>query len=156
MFSDCGTYRYSLTRNLPLIVRWIKPAIFIMLNPSTADAQNDDPTIRRCISFAMREQCSTLTIVNLFALRATDPRVLKNHPDPIGPRNDEVIAELLRHNNASIRVAAWGSHPFARERGRQLLSKHGPLICLGTTKDGSPRHPLYVKADQCFYETGLV
>lgn len=149
-FSECGTYRYVLKRRLPCVLRWVKPALFIMLNPSTADAINDDPTIRRCISFAMREQCTELTVVNLFALRATNPKELLEHEDPVGPFNDDIIKAKIEVNRLSwgIKVAAWGAHKFAEKRGKEIIEKFGPFKCLGFTKNGNPRHPLYVKTDQ--------
>lgn len=125
-----------------------------MLNPSTADEVNNDPTIRRCISFAEKHACTDLYVVNLFALRATDPRELKKHRDPIGEQNDDIIDKMIfriRAENGFV-VAAWGAHPMAQERGRQLTEKHGPFVCLGTTKGGAPRHPLYVKSKQKFME----
>lgn len=152
-FSECGTYRYTLTRQLSTPLRWVRPALFIMLNPSTADAVNNDPTIRRCISFAEREACTHLTVVNLFALRATDPRELKKHKDPVGPDNDTHIWNMIAQHRHGITVAAWGAHPFAKERERFILdNSYGDIHCLGTTKSGSPRHPLYVKSDQPLVE----
>ena len=138
-------YRYLLTRELGDGA----PLVFIMLNPSTADAEVDDPTIRRCIRFAARENAGHLVVVNLFALRATDPRELARDPDPVGPRNDEFI---LMHCGPGARiVAAWGAHPFAAARARtvaRMVAGSGArLECLGVTKDGHPRHPLYVRAD---------
>lgn len=91
--SPCGQYRYKLMRSILQVVGWDKPALFIMLNPSTADADIDDPTVRRCIGFAKREMCSSLTVVNLYALRATDPRQLMKHQNPVGPLNDQWLAE---------------------------------------------------------------
>lgn len=146
--SECGTYRYTLHRQLKQGIRWVKPALFIMLNPSTADAVQDDPTIRRCIGFAEREGCTSLTVVNLFALRATDPRELSKHADPVGPLNDQRIEEMIDEHSLGIVVAAWGSHPMARKRGKDVVAKFGPFKCLGITKGGSPKHPLYIKADQ--------
>lgn len=151
LISPCGKYRYVLTREIPQPVRWVKPALFIMLNPSTADATKDDPTIRRCIAFAKREGCTKLTVVNLFALRATDPKQLKLHKDPIGPENDRVLDDqLLYHKNTSgIIVAAWGAHRFAFDRADYVASIYGgDLKCLGTTAKGDPRHPLYIRSDQ--------
>jgi hypothetical protein len=143
MLSPCRTYRYTLDRtwdaSLPV-------ALFIMLNPSTADASEDDPTIRRCRSFATREGCGGLTVVNLFALRSTDPAALTSHPDPVGPDNDTRIALALDRQPAVV-IAAWGSHPFARSRARQVAAPLARLRCLGTTKGGDPRHPLYVRGD---------
>lgn len=151
LLSPCGTYRYTLDRiwdpSLP-------GAVFIMLNPSTADAAVDDPTIRRCVSFAQREKCGSLTVVNLFGLRSTDPRELSRHPDPLGPENDFHLLRVLHEQPARV-IAAWGSHPFARARARAVAELLAPelanlklrLTCLGTTKDGHPRHPLYVRND---------
>lgn len=145
--SACGTYRYTLTRKTQCPLRWIMPALFIMLNPSTADAEKDDPTIRRCISFAERHSCTDLTVVNLFALRSTNPKELLKHPDPIGPLNDQRIAEQIYKHRGGIVIAAWGSHSFAKDRADEIINKFGPFVCLGTTKNGSPRHPLYVRSD---------
>lgn len=146
--SECGQYRYVLTRKIPSILRWNRPALFIMLNPSTADAVQDDPTIRRCVGFATREGCTELTVVNLFALRATDPKMLLNHPDPIGPYNDRRIEEQVKkHRTTGIIIAAWGQHPMANDRAYEILKKYSPIQCLGTTKNGYPRHPLYLKKD---------
>lgn len=154
LLSDCGTYRYTLGRNLGHSLTLVnKPCLFIMLNPSTADASLDDPTIRRCMGFARREGCTFLTVVNLFALRSTDPDVLSQHDDPVGVENMTHIGrELRRHNPAlgHLVIAAWGAHPMARHHGvraiRGRLHEAGAL-CLGMTKDGEPRHPLYLRAD---------
>ena len=141
VFSDCGRYRYLLTR------RWGDgpAATFVMLNPSTADAATDDPTIRRCIGFAKSWDCGSLNVVNLFAFRATDPRELLAATDPVGPRNDAFL-----HGYLPGAVAAWGAHKMAAARARGVVrafSRSSPLWCLGVTKDGHPRHPLYVRAD---------
>ena len=146
--SECGTYRYTLKRDINQAIRWVKPCLFIMLNPSTADAVQDDPTIRRCIKFSEREGCTSLTVVNLFALRATDPNELKKHSDPIGPLNDQRIEEMVDNHSLGIVVAAWGAHPMAQKRGTDVRTKFGLFKCLGITKNGSPKHPLYVRADQ--------
>ena len=151
--SPCGKYRYDLVRTwdetLPL-------ALWIMLNPSTADAAQDDPTIRRCRAFSRREGAGGMVVVNLFAHRATKPDRLLAAEDPVGPRNEESIALWLAYPEVTIAVAAWGQWrdaqrlpprcpnvaDLAREAGRELR-------CLGRTKEhGSPRHPLYVRADQ--------
>lgn len=150
--SDCGTYRYVLKRRIPSLVRWHHPALFIMLNPSTADAEKNDPTIRRCLSFASLNGCTELTVVNLFALRATNPLELMDHGDPVGPFNDQRIAEMIEDHQMGIIVAAWGAHPFAKKRAQYIKERFGPFVCLGTTKDGSPRHPLYIKKDQKLLE----
>lgn len=148
VFSPCGTYRYLLSRHGLSPLRWIRPVLFILLNPSTADAYQDDPTIRRCIGFAKLWGGTRLTIVNLFALRSTDPTALVGHPDPIGPDNDLHIEEQIAYHMAfGIIVAAWGAHPLAKARGHEVVKKFGPFQCLRRTKDGAPWHPLYVPRD---------
>ncbi len=153
ILSPCGTYRYTLKRHIPSVLRWVKPCLFVMLNPSTADATTDDPTIRRCIGFAKREGCTVLTVVNLFALRATDPAELGKHADPVGPDNGRHLAEQIEHHHRlGFIVAAWGANPAAQRDMSfgplTVLLRNVGALCLGVTADGSPRHPLYVKADQ--------
>lgn len=145
VISDCGKYRYLLKRKINCPVRWVKKCVFVMLNPSTADAEKDDPTIRRCISFAERESCSELSVVNLFGLRATDPMELSRHDDPIGPENYRHL--ILELESAQLAIAAWGSHKMADCSLARELSKLEGFKCLGKTKHGKPRHPLYVRAD---------
>lgn len=143
VFDPTRTYRYTLERH------WgdASPAVFVMLNPSTADAFADDPTIRRCTSFAKREGCGGLIVVNLFALRATDPKQLYTHPDPVGPLNDGIVYEARLQGSPVI--AAWGVHGALNGRAEVVvgLLEFSDLMCLGTTKDGRPRHPLYVPGD---------
>lgn len=147
IFSPCRTYRYTLWRE------WIGGtgyAQFIGLNPSTADEVQDDPTIRRCINFAKAWGFSGLCMTNLFAYRATDPRVMKAHREPVGPANDRLLVQIA--NDARLVVAAWGAdgdhmgraaHVSALLRDAYRIN----LTCLGTTKQGQPRHPLYLRAD---------
>lgn len=147
VLSDDGTYRYRLDR------RWAEGprCVFVMLNPSTADAEHDDPTIRRCLGFARREGMSALTVVNLFAYRATDPAELERCPvDVVGPENDRHIKAACL--GAGPVILAWGAHRTATQlRVRQVLHVlrgcHWPPVCLGVTKSGAPRHPLYVRGD---------
>jgi hypothetical protein len=145
VFSPSRAYRYQLSRT------WgtASSLTWIMLNPSTADALTDDPTIRRCTGFAKAWGYGGLTVVNLFALRATDPRELTVHARPVGNDNDWFIRDAVHH--FALPVAAWGAHPMARARGAEvaaMLDAAGiRLTCLGTTKAGHPRHPLYVRAD---------
>lgn len=155
ILSPCGKYRYTLSRKLA-DTGPSKLALFFMLNPSTADAVHDDPTIRRCQSFAVREGCTQLTVVNLFALRSPNPEDLETSDNPVGPENDQHIAEQISLAQAQdgIIIAAWGSHKFARSRAEAVNAQFGPFQCLGTTKDGSPRHPLYIKADVPLMEFG--
>lgn len=139
-----GEYRYQLSR------QWDtgRHLTVIMLNPSTADGTQDDPTIRRCIGFARRRGLAGLQVVNLFALRSTDPAALRSHPDPVGPRNTEFILEAAKD---SLMVAAWGAHAFAGPRAAEVaatLTGAGVnLQAWGTTKAGHPRHPLYLPND---------
>lgn len=144
IFSPCGRYRYSLRRTWDL---GEGVATFIMLNPSTATAEVDDPTIRRCIRFARDWGYAGLEVVNLFAYRATKPLDLLAAPAPVGPENDDRIRAAVERS--ALTVCAWGAFPLARERALQLawLFATFPVCCLGTTKDGYPRHPLYVPAD---------
>lgn len=133
-------YRYRLTRS------WGpgKQVVFIMLNPSTATAEVDDPTIRRCVGFAKAWGFESLAVVNLFARRATDPGVLYEVEDPVGPENDQHLLEVC--SKADLVVAAWGVHGAFRRRGDRVrdLLKLTTVHHLGLTKDGHPRHPLYL------------
>jgi hypothetical protein len=145
-FDDSGAYRYTLWR------AWDKsrPKLaFVMLNPSTADHRVDDPTIRRCQGFARSWGYGSLTVVNLFAFRTPSPAELARADDPIGPRNDHVLRACSRR--AAALVLAWGVHGKLRDRHRQVLElfagRRRPLLCLGTTRDGYPRHPLYLRRD---------
>lgn len=146
LFSPCGLYRYRLTRC------WnagAAPLAIVMLNPSTADAEKDDPTIRRCIGFAAREQFGGVEIFNLFAFRATAPKDLKAAADPIGPDNDRHLRDLFsRHGSV---LAAWGTHGAHGGRAEAIIGLAGALkvtlTCLGRTAAGQPRHPLYLKGD---------
>ena len=146
IISPCGSYRYTLHRKLSDNA---EVALFIMLNPSTADAQLDDPTIRRCMGFAAREGCGSLTVVNLYAFRATNPKALLTAPNPIGPDNDRHIQEQLQRTRevGGIVVAAWGAFPMAVERARAVVKQFGPFQCLGVTKAGAPSHPLYLNGN---------
>jgi hypothetical protein len=117
-----------------------------MLNPSTATEDTDDPTIRRCLRFSIGWGYGRLIVVNLFALRATNPAALARHIDPIGVDNDQAILRAAR--SAGTVVCAWGAHPCAVARARTVaaLLRGVDLHCLGTTTHGQPRHPLYVHA----------
>lgn len=145
LFSSDRRYRYVLTR-------WWgggDPLVIIGLNPSTADETVDDPTIRRCIGFARSWGFAGLLMLNLFAFRATDPSELRAVADPVGPENDQ---HLIAQSSGRVVLCAWGaSMPFlSRVRARKVVPMLGRahLTCLGRTADGSPRHPLYVKADR--------
>lgn len=150
--SECGLYRYNLQR---VWSSGIIPRIYIMLNPSTADADVDDPTIRRCVAFAKRDGFGGVVVLNLFAFRATDPAALKGAADAIGPDNDDAIIAMLcevpRVYMPTAIIAAWGAHGGLMKRDaavKGLLRSAGlRASCFGLTKEGHPRHPLYLPAD---------
>jgi hypothetical protein len=142
-FSRCGKYRYTLRRawdDGPFVA-------FVGLNPSTADAKADDPTIRRCIRYAKDWGFGGLVMINLFAYRATNPDDLPTDGTATGPGNDQVLAAVCEQ--ASLVIECWGAHKLARRRAQE----HGVTYALGSdscvlgrTKDGYPRHPLYLPA----------
>lgn len=139
-----GPYRYRLWRE------WEPgPRIaFVMLNPSTADAEEDDPTIRRCVGFAKALGAGAIDVVNLFALRATDPRELAKHSAPVGPENDAWIVTAALE--CEMVICAWGAHAHARDRATRVLGilrcANRQPMCLRQTKAGHPAHPLYLPA----------
>lgn len=147
IFSDCEQYRYRLWREwddrLPSIC-------FLMLNPSTADEQTNDPTITRCETRAVEMKYGRLDVVNLFPWRATDPDQLLQTSDPIGPINKANGAIMDAVDRASIVICAWGAHPSAGARATdvlrifQITGMGGKLYHLGLNQDGSPKHPLYI------------
>lgn len=142
--SICGRYRYSLTRE------WDskKPSVlFIMLNPSKADALKDDPTVTRCIGFAKDWGYGKLVIANLFAYRETNPLMLLHIDDPLGRDNMSYLSSAMRQ--ADLIVCAWGNPSLVKLFGAEkqfklILSQPKPLHYLGLTTDGTPRHPLYL------------
>ncbi len=140
-FSPDRRYRYSLRRRVGLDPG---TCVFCMLNPSTADERVDDPTIRRCIGFTRMWGFGILVVVNLFGLRATDPRELYSAADPVGPGNDDILYAQAR--SADRFIAAWGNHGQFQDRGAQVLalleSFKVPVMHLGLTQKGQPRHPL--------------
>ena len=143
-FSPCRKWRYVLWR---IWNSELAPVAFICLNPSTADETIDDPTVRRCVNYARRWGYGGLYVMNLFAFRATKPRVMEAAADPCGPDNDRYLREYA--GKAHLRVAAWGTQ--GAFMGRDLcvlkLLSDMPVHSLGLTKNGFPRHPLYLKSD---------
>lgn len=144
--SACGAYRYRLTRYWgpgPLLP-------FVMLNPSTADHEVDDPTIRRCMGFANREGLGGIVVANLYAFRATRPEALKQANDPVGPGNRDALAAIAAEATANDLpiVCAWGATGslFGTDRAavEQFWRSGVRLACFGVTAHGAPRHPLYV------------
>jgi hypothetical protein len=142
-FSDDRIYRYELSRDVaPLDGDGI--LVVIGLNPSTADELRDDPTIRRCIGFARRWGFARLEMLNLYGYRATDPRELVGHRDPIGPDNDIAIDRVVQC--ADMVLVAWGARADPT-RADAVAARLTDPFCLGLTVCGEPRHPLYVRAD---------
>jgi hypothetical protein len=141
--SSCGKYCYWLRRSL-VTYQPAKTVCFVMLNPSTADAKLDDPTIRHCKAFALVWGYNVLTIRNLYAYRAIRPADLCKADDPVGPLGDVNLAAAL---TADMVVCAWGINAKSARviQAMQILGEH-PTWCLGRTKSGAPRHPLYVSA----------
>ncbi|MEM9247442.1 MAG: DUF1643 domain-containing protein [Pseudomonadota bacterium] len=143
VYSPCELYRYALTRI------WApegRKLLCVMLNPSTATEVQNDPTVERCERRARALGYGAFRVCNIFAFRATDPKVMRAAADPIGPENDAAIAEGAAWSDSIL--CAWGSHGAHLERGpavAALLRTTGrPLTHVGLTKGGHPRHPLYV------------
>lgn len=143
ILSPDALYRYVLWRQWANLTTGT--VAFIGLNPSTADATQDDPTIRRCIGFAKRWGFGRMVMLNLFAARSTDPAGLDSFADPVGPDNEMHVAREL--DSAARVIAAWGSSAPRRSSspvGSLLEKKAVGALCLGTNKDGCPKHPLHV------------
>jgi hypothetical protein len=144
ILSEDRMYRYTLWRE------WGKggdpgPYVaFVMLNPSTADENKDDPTIRRCIGFAKAWGYSSMAVVNLFAYRATEPAKLIVAADPVGPANDLFIPAVC--SGAALVVCAWGATNMAYTRAIEVMEKIEDPYALTITKTGHPGHPLYLPA----------
>jgi len=143
-FSPCRTWRYSLTRRWDMFNG--RFMLFVGLNPSTADEHDDDPTIRRCVGFAKREEFGGIVMLNLFAFQSKKPKDMLNAEDPIGPENDSVIMNYDGQGHKV--VAVWGNSGSFRDRDlavQNLIMQ--PIYCFGLTLDGFPKHPLYLRAD---------
>jgi len=147
VYSPCEAYRYLLTRV------WNpegEKALFVMLNPSTATEVQNDPTVERCERRARALGFGAFRVTNIFAFRATDPRVMRAVADPIGPGNNAAIADSAQGWADRI-ICAWGTHGAHLGRGAQverLLRATGrPLFTLGLSQGGHPKHPLYIGYD---------
>ncbi len=144
MLDPSGTYRYVLGRQASQAPGKV---LFILLNPSTADAVKDDPTVRRCVAFARQWGYGYVELVDLFAFRASSPSHLKIVREPVGPRNDGAIKTAC--DGAQKIVAAWGNHGSLFGRARQVALLLRPfkakVFCFGLTNAGQPRHPLYLR-----------
>lgn len=147
-FSPCRTWRYDLWR----IWDADRPYLAVIgLNPSTADEERNDPTVTRCQRFARDWGYGGLDMLNLFALRSTDPRELLKAADPIGCGNPDMIYSIAQR--AGRVLVAWGDWAGRIERRaaasylETVVLADLPLYCLGINKSGEPKHPLYVRAD---------
>ena len=143
--SECGRYRYLLWRTWQ---DWKPKICWVMLNPSTADHTKDDPTIRKCIKFSKAWGYGGLIVVNLFAYRSSKPVDLLGVEDPVGPDNDECIR--LATFRCTKKILGWGNVDRRLQwRTEEVLERmkklHENPQCLGVTKIGQPRHPLYIK-----------
>ena len=146
IYSPDSRFRYALTRIWAPGPR----ALFVMLNPSTATELQNDPTVERCERRARAMGFGSFAVANIFAYRATDPKAMRAQPDPIGPQNDAAILDLA--TQADQIICAWGSHGAHLDRGaavESLLRATGrPLMHLGLTQAGHPKHPLYIGYSQ--------
>jgi hypothetical protein len=146
VYSDCEQYRYLLTRT------WLPgpKALFVMLNPSTATEVQNDPTVERCERRARALRFGAFRVTNIFAYRATDPKVMRAEADPVGPENDAAILQSL--DWADQVICAWGNHGLHLDRGAKvhalLRAAKVPLLHLGLTGQNQPKHPLYISYDQ--------
>lgn len=143
-----GKYRYELDR------MWNRDQPFycwVMLNPSTADAGKDDPTIRRCIRYTFAWGGGGLVVVNLFGYRATFPKQLKLIPDPVGPDNDRSIERIVSRGTIHEVICAWGNDGAYQDRDQQVMEiirRYREPKCLAISeKTRQPKHPLYQKAE---------
>ncbi|MAV72881.1 MAG: hypothetical protein CNF01_08135 [Halieaceae bacterium MED-G27] len=137
-FSRCHRYRYYLSH------RWSdgERCVFIGLNPSTATSKQDDATVRKCAAFASKWGYSGFELINLFAFRSRDPNGLTRHPEPIGPSNNRWISRTL--SDDKLVVACWGNGGALLQRDEIIKAMQDRLYCLGVTKSGQPKHPLYL------------
>lgn len=141
VLSSCRTYRYALSR----VWDASKPyALFIGLNPSTADEWEDDPTIRRCIGFAKGWGYGGLVMANLFAYRATEPAKMMEARDPVGVTNDDWLVELA--SQAGVVIAAWGNQGAFLQRSTHVKALLPTLHYLKLNQSEEPAHPLYLKS----------
>jgi hypothetical protein len=149
VISSDGLYRYRLGREWDVSLPRLT---FIMLNPSTADATLDDPTIRRCMGFAKREGKGGIYVYNLYAFRATKPTDMLNAADPVGPENNRMLEEAFGYaiTTHTPLVAAWGANA-RQDRVLDVLEmaeqSYAQLSSFGVTKHGHPKHPLYLPGD---------
>lgn len=152
VMSPDGKYRYRLFRDIHGLFSG-EPCVFVMLNPSTADARVNDPTINRCMAFARTWGYDELFVVNLFAVRGSKPSIIREVSDPVGPENVDHVRALAQYAKAhdGAVVCAWGAHGGYMDQDRTVLgwldAEAVDPLCLNVTKDGFPSHPLYLRGD---------
>ena len=142
IYSDCEKYRYVLSRTWD---KKLEKILFIGLNPSTATELKNDPTVTRMIGYAKKWNFGSISVCNAFAFRTTFPEELKKVEEPVGKENDKLIAEESK--KAKMVIAAWGNHGQFLGRSKEVLKLLNETYHLGLTKQGEPKHPLYLKAD---------
>lgn len=142
IISPCKKYRYLLSRSWAEGNEQTKTVTFVMLNPSTADAKEDDPTITRCIGFAKSWGYNRLNVVNLYAYRATKPSSLWAASYPEGGLNQKFLENAEKNSN--LIILAWGNHGSRNGRGNEVAKIFSRPYVLELTKHGQPRHPLYM------------
>jgi hypothetical protein len=152
IFSDDRRYRYVLRREADNFNEEDTFVQFIGLNPSTADEVLDDPTVRRCLGFAKRWGYRYLVMTNLFAYRATDPVDMRSQDDPVGPDNMECLWNISRE--ADLIVVSWGNGGLYWDQWQKVadLLKDRDVYCLGVTRKGQPKHPLYLRCDSALMQ----
>jgi hypothetical protein len=141
-------YRYRLWRTWNTDIKK-KPITWLMLNPSTADENILDPTVRRCLGYSIQWGYGRMDVINIFALRSTDPKRLYSCHDPVGIDNNRSIIQTAKESDRVI--AAWGNHGLYKDRYKEVLALFNeintPLYCLKTSKYDQPVHPLYQRSD---------
>ena len=150
IISPCERYRYQLYRDIGPESR---PCAFMMLNPSTADHTEDDPTLRRCMGYAKQWGCGDLWVVNLFAIRGSKPSIIKEVSNPVGELNRYYVKRIARHISAmgGVFICGWGNHGTYNDQDLRTLkwvtSEGVRPKCLKISKNGNPCHPLYLSKD---------
>ena len=143
ILSPCAKYRYALYRQWD---KTLPSVMFLMLNPSTADARKDDPTIRKCMAYAKDWGYGGIVVGNIYAFRSKDPKDLLHCNDPIGPLNDSYLYELT--NKYPMVICAWGNNLENPKRIKHLIGRGVRMThCLELTKSGQPKHPLYLRGN---------
>jgi hypothetical protein len=149
ILSECGVYRYELRRVLSDTPEKPGTVLWVLTNPSKADAKKDDPTVRKCRGFTRAWGYGQFLIVNAYAFRATNPKALLSAEDPFGPDNLATLSAALRLHGDGLVVLGWGDalpKPLRAETSARILgmtAANGVTpMCLGTTQNGQPRHPL--------------